>query len=77
MLEHAVDHVLNCVEKLLGALDSGKHGKSPLEFEQAIHKTASCGQQHRKPQTDGSCPSAGGKESWIGHKLLCLDTLVC
>lgn len=77
MLEHAVDHVLDCVEKLLGALDSGKHGKTPLEFEQATHKAASRGLQHREPQTDGSSPSASGKESWIGHKLHRFDTLAC
>ncbi|KAG6728987.1 hypothetical protein I3842_01G004800 [Carya illinoinensis] len=58
VLEHAVEHVLNCVEKLLGALDSGKHGKTPLEFEQATHKAASRGQQRREPQTYSSSPSA-------------------
>ncbi|KAB1214898.1 Condensin-2 complex subunit G2 [Morella rubra] len=67
-LEQTMDHLLNCIEKVLGAVNSGKSGNSSSVFEQANHKTAiHCGQTHREPQMHASSCSADGKEVWMGQ----------
>jgi hypothetical protein len=55
-----MDHMLNCIEKLLEAGDSGKSSKLPSEFEQAKGAIRH-GRGRKEPQTDASSPSAHGK----------------
>lgn len=60
-MEQALDHVLNCSEKLFGAGDSGQSSRVSSESKHARNKSASRrGKRHKEPQTDASSPSDSG-----------------
>ncbi|PRQ50927.1 putative condensin-2 complex subunit G2 [Rosa chinensis] len=60
-LEQALDHVLNCTEKLCGIGDSGQSSRVYSESKHASDKSASRREKrHREPQTHASIASDSG-----------------
>nr|XP_011466696.1 PREDICTED: uncharacterized protein LOC101294960 isoform X2 [Fragaria vesca subsp. vesca] len=70
-LEQALDHVLNCTEKLCGVGDSGQSSRVHSESKHTSDKSVSRREKrHREPQTHASIPSDSGNVYTEPKKLV-------
>ncbi|KAF8406207.1 hypothetical protein HHK36_008292 [Tetracentron sinense] len=71
VLDHSINHLLNCTEKLFGVIESGKVSNLSSESKQDDKKMAQRRRhKQRESQTGASSPNDGGSNSCEQNKFL-------